>query len=267
VIIVCYKKEAKALLYDTKVAYYTGFGLFFFLTFFCIMKKTEKESDKGGKSMYRVGKLYSADDIIKEFKDGQTIMIGGQGVHGSPNHLIDLLLESGVRHLTTISLDAGKENCDIGKLVHNHVVDKMITAHAGKNKEVMKQHAEGKLEIEFCPMGTLAERIRCGGMGIGGFYVATGMGTGIEKGKPLMEIDGKTYMLETALHADLALVRCRAADPLGNLSYHGTSENVNPMMAINSSKTLVDPDIILEIDEIGIDRIKTPGVFVDMILS
>ena len=217
--------------------------------------------------MERLGKLYSADEIIREFKDGQTIMIGGFGAHGTPEHLVDLILESGVRHLTTISMDSSLPGLGIGKLVHNKVIDKMITAHAGRNREAMELYDAGKMEIEFCPMGTLAERIRCGGAGIPAFYVGTGMGSGVEKGKDIKEFNGKKYMLETAITADLSLVRCRCADPLGNLSYHGTSENANPVMAMNESKTLVDPDLIMEIDEIGIDRIKTPGVFVDMILS
>ncbi|MCR5784867.1 MAG: CoA transferase subunit A [Eubacterium sp.] len=215
----------------------------------------------------RLGKLYSADEIIKEFKDGQTIILGGFGYHGNPNRLIDLVLESGVRHLTTISLDAGIEGHDIGKWIHEGIIDKMITAHIGKNPEAMKRLAAGEMEVEFCPMGTLVERLRAGGMGIGGFYVKTGMGTGVEKGKEIREFDGEKYMLETALTGDISIVRCRAADPLGNLSYHGTSENSNPIVAINKSKTIVDPDLILEIDEIGIDHIHTPGVYVDMILD
>ena len=217
--------------------------------------------------MYRLGKLYSADEIVTQFKDGQTIMIGGFGVHGSPNRLIDLVLESGVRHLTTITMDSARPNEDVGKLFHNGVVDKMIVAHAGNNREVMEMYDAGKIEIEFCPMGTLAERIRCGGMGLGGVLVSTGMGTGVEEGKEIIEIGGKKYMLETTLEADLTLIRCRAADPLGNLSYHGTNENINPIMALHRAKTIADPDVLLEIDEIGIDRIRTPGVFVDMILA
>lgn len=217
--------------------------------------------------MYRNDKLYGADDIIRQFKDGQTIMIGGFGVHGTPNKLIDLLLESGVRHLTTITMDSAKPGLDFGRLIHEKVVDKMITAHAGKNAEAMQQLYAKELEIEFCPMGTLVERIRCGGMGIPAFYVGTGMGTIVEEGKEIHEFNGKRYMLETALEADLSLIRSRAADPLGNLAYHGTSENVNSIMALAHAKTIVEPDVILEIDEIGIDRIKTPGVFVDMVYA
>ena len=215
----------------------------------------------------RLGKLYSKDEIIKDFKDGQTIMMGGFGYHGNPNRLIDLVLESGVRHLTTITLDAGILGHDVGKLITAGVVDKMITAHIGKNPDAMKLYESGKMEVEFCPMGTLTERIRCGGAGIGGVLMKTGMGTGIENGKELFEINGEKYMLETALTADISLVRCRKADPLGNLAYYGTSENSNPIVAMNQSKTIVDPDMILEIDEIGIDAITTPGVFVDMILN
>jgi len=218
-------------------------------------------------SEQRLGKLYTADEIMKEFHDGQTVILGGFGYHGNPNKLIDMVLETGVRHLTTISLDAGIQGHDIGKWIKAGIIDKMITAHIGKNPDAMKLYEEGKIEVEFCPMGTLTERLRAGGMGIGGFYVRTGMGTGIEKGKEIRNFDGQDYMLETALTGDISLVRCRAADPLGNLCYHGTSENSNPIVAMNKSKTIVEPDLILEIDEIGMDRIQTPGVFVDMILN
>ena len=217
--------------------------------------------------MYRLGKLYSADEIVKEFHDGQTIMIGGFGVHGTPNRLIDLILESGAKHLTTITMDSAKPNRDFGRLPHNGRVDKMIVAHAGNNREVMEMYDAGKIEIDFIPMGTLAEKIRCGGMGLGGVLVKTGIGTGIEEGKDLYEIDGQKYIIEPSLDADLVLVRARMADPLGNLSFHGTNENINPIMAQHRARTIVDPDILVEIDEIGIDKIRTPGIFVDMILA
>ncbi len=215
----------------------------------------------------RLGKLYSYDEIIDTFKDGQTIILGGGSYHGNPNRLIDMVLESGVRHLTTISIDAGIFMHDVGKLCHEHRVDKMITSHIGNSPDALKQFNEGKLEVEFCPAGTLIERLRAGGMGIPAFYVKTGMYTGIEKGKEIKQFNGEDYMMETALTGDIALVRCRAADPLGNLSYHGTSENSNPIVALNPGLTIVEPDIILEIDEIGYSRIKTPGVYVDMILN
>ncbi|MCR4842773.1 MAG: CoA transferase subunit A [Eubacterium sp.] len=216
----------------------------------------------------RLGKLYSADEIISQFKDGQTILVGGFGHFGTPERLIDLVLESGARHLTTISLNSCKPGYGIGRLLSAGVVDKMITSHIGNNRDAMELYEQNKLEVEFCPMGTLAERLRAGGAGIAAFYVRTGYGTGIEKGKEVHEFDGKMYMLETALSGDVALVRCRAADPLGNLAYHGTNENSNPLVAMNSTTlTIADPDIILEIDEIGPDRIGTPGVYVNMVLE
>ncbi len=216
----------------------------------------------------RLGKLYSKDEVIEQFKDGQTIVMGGFGHFGTPERLVDLVLESGVKHLTTISLNSCKAGFGIGRLLSAGVIDKMITSHIGNNREAMEMHASGKLEVEFCPMGTLAERLRAGGSGIAGFYVKTGMGTGIEKGKELHEFNGEMYMLETALKGDVALVRCRAADPLGNLAYHGTNENSNPLVAMNEcTVTIADPDMILEIDEIGPDRIVTPGVYVDMVLE
>lgn len=216
----------------------------------------------------RLGKLYNADEVRAQFKDGQTILLGGFGHFGAPERLIDLCLESGAKHLTTISLNSCIPGYGIAKLIHAGVVDKMITSHIGNNREAMDLYESGKMEVEFCPMGTLAERLRAGGSGIAAFYVKTGYGTGVEKGKELHEFNGEMYMLETALTGDVSLVRCRAADPLGNLAYHGTNENSNPLIALNNTTTTIaDPDMILEIDEIGPDRIVTPGVYVDMILE
>lgn len=213
------------------------------------------------------GKVRMKDEILPLFHDGQTIMIGGFGKHGNPNELIDILIESGAKHLTIISLDPGGEFHDIGKLLQAGAVDKMITSHIGNNPKCMELYESGKLEIEFNPMGTLAERIRSGGMGLGGVLVKTGFGTGIEKGKPTIEIDGETFMVEKALTADIALVRARRADPMGNLNYHGTSENSNPFVATAGDITIAEADFILDADEIGIDNISTPGIFVDYVLE
>ena len=216
----------------------------------------------------RLGKLYTADEIVKQFKDGQTLVIGGFGHFGTPERLITLVLESGARHLTVVALNSCIPGYGIGRLLTARVVDKMITSHIGNNREAMDLYERNEMEVEFCPMGTLAERLRAGGAGIAGFYVDTGMGTGVEAGKEIHEFNGKKYMLETALTGDIALVRCRAADPLGNLAYHGTNENSNPLVAMNASTlTIADPDMVLEIDEIGGDRIVTPGVYIDMILE
>lgn len=214
-----------------------------------------------------LGKIRSKEEIMPLFKDYQTIMIGGFGQHGNPNELIDILIESNVKHLTVISLDPGGEFHDIGKLLQAGSVDKMITSHIGNNRKCMELYETEKLEIEFCPMGTLAERIRSGGMGLGGILLKTGMGTGIEKGKKLVEMDGETFILEKSLTADISLVRARKADTMGNLNFHGTSENSNPFIATAGDITLVEADFIMDANEIGIDNISTPGIFVDYVLE
>ena len=142
----------------------------------------------------------------------------------------------------------------------------MITSHIGRNPYAIKLYEEGKLDVEFCPLGTLMERIRADAAGLGGVLVKTGLGTEIEENARLIDVDGETYILATPLHADLALVHARRADWLGNLSYYGTCENSNPIIAMANCKTIAEADSIVEINEIGIESIKTPGAFIDMIL-
>jgi acetate CoA/acetoacetate CoA-transferase alpha subunit len=217
--------------------------------------------------MASLGKIRSREVIMDLFKDGQRIMFGGFGRHGNPNELIDLVLESGVRHLTTISLDAGIPTHDVGKLIHNGRVDHMIVSHIGKNEECMSLYDNGKLDIEFCPMGSLSERIRSGGMGLGGVLVKTGIGTEIEEGKQIIELDGERFILERSITADISLVRARKVDPLGNLNFHGTNANSNPIVATAGDITIAEADFIMDADEIGSDNISVCGVFVNHILE
>lgn len=212
-------------------------------------------------------KVRTREEIISQFHDGQTIAIGGQANHGSPRRLIECVVESGAKNLTIISLDSGDMNLTVGRLVHTGQTKKLITTHIGKNTETVALYDAGKLEVEFNPMGTLIERLRCGGMGLGGVLTKTGLGTVVEQGKQIITVNGERYLLETPLRADISLVRARRCDPMGNLAYRGTSGNSNPIIVTCGDLTMVDADFLMELNELSIDDIATPGMFVDMILG
>lgn len=209
-----------------------------------------------------ISKLFSRDEIISRFHDGQTIMTGGFAFHGCAGELMDCLIASGAKHLTNIALDASA-----ARLMHLGIFDKVIMAHSGSVPENLALMASGKIEVEFCPMGTLAERIRAGGMGLGGILVKTGLGTVAQEGKQLVEVNGETWILETALRADISLVRAGTADDYGNLTYRGTARNSNHVVATAGDLTIVQADQLVELDSIPPESIVTPGIFVDMILD
>lgn len=209
-----------------------------------------------------ISKLFSRDEIISRFYDGQTIMTGGFAFHGCAGELMDCLIASGAKHLTNIALDASA-----ARLMHLGIFDKVIMAHSGSVPENLALMASGKIEVEFCPMGTLAERIRAGGMGLGGILVKTGLGTVAQEGKQLVEVNGETWILETALRADISLVRAGTADAYGNLTYRGTARNSNHVVATAGDLTIVQADQLVELDSIPPESIVTPGIFVDMILD
>ncbi|CAG9000039.1 MAG: Acetate CoA-transferase subunit alpha [Candidatus Celerinatantimonas neptuna] len=213
-----------------------------------------------------LNKYARSDEIISLFHDGQTLMCGGFANHGVPNRLIDCIIASGAKHFTFITNDSGDEDLTIGRLIHRGLIDKLIASHIGRNPETVALVAEHKIELELVPQGSLAERMRCGGSGLGGVLTKTGLGTVVEEGKPTVEVDGQTYLLERPLRADIGLVRARACDPLGNLTYRGTMRNFNPLVAQACDVTLVDADMRVDIDELGVDRIMTPGVYVDKVL-
>lgn len=213
------------------------------------------------------GKLKSKDEIVALFKDGQTIVHGGFANHGAPNALIDCVLDSGARHLTLLGNDTGDANETIGRLIHEGRVDRVIGSHIGMNTETVALVEAGKIQVTLVPQGSLAERLRCGGSGLGGVLTKTGLGTIAEDGKQIITLAGENWLLEPALRGDVALVRARTADPHGNLTYRGTSRNFNPIVARAADVTVVDADLLVEVDEIGPDRIVTPGVYVDMILA
>ncbi|WP_416260707.1 3-oxoacid CoA-transferase subunit A [Gibbsiella quercinecans] len=207
------------------------------------------------------------EEIIALFKDGQTLMCGGFANHGVPNRLIDCVIASGARHFTLISNDSGDANLTIGRLIHHGLVDKLIASHIGRNTETVALVAAGKIALELVPQGSLAERMRCGGSGLGGVLTKTGLSTVVDKGKQHIEVDGEEWLLETPLRADIGLVRARTADPLGNLTYRGTMRNFNPLVAKAANLTLVDADIQVDVGELGVDSIVTPGVYVNKILK
>ena len=213
-------------------------------------------------------KARKREEIIAQFKDGQVLAIGGQTGRNMPERLIDCVLESGARHLTVYSLDASDPGIGIGRLIHAGVIDRMITTHLGTNPEANEMIQAGKIKAELIPMGTFAERVRCGGMGLGGVLTQTGLGTIVEEGKQIIEVNGKKYLLETALRADISLVRCRRADPIGNMTFRGsTGRTSHPIVATCGDLSIIECDHFCDLGEITPEEVMVPGIFVDMILA
>ncbi len=199
--------------------------------------------------------------------DGMTIMSGGFGLCSVPQALIDAIRDSGVKDLTIISNNAGVDDAGLGVLLQTRQVKKMISSYVGENATFAKQYLAGELEIEFNPQGTLAERIRAGGAGIPAFFTPTGYGTVIAEGKETREFDGKHYVMERALKADLTVIHAWKADTEGNLVYRKTARNFSPMMATASKMTIVQVEHLVEPGELDADSIITPGVFVKRIVK
>lgn len=214
-----------------------------------------------------VNKLCRRDEIIRKFTDGQRIMIGGFATKGVPDKLIDALVESGAKNLTVISNDTGDPGIGQGKLVRSRQAVKYVCSHLGRNPEAGALGISGEVNVELCPQGTLAERIRCGGAGLGGVLITTGVGTVMEKSARKLEIDGESYLLATPLRADIALVKAKKADTFGNLLYRGTSRNFNPLVAMAADLVIVEAEEIVPVGTIDPDYVMTPGVFVHMILA
>jgi 3-oxoacid CoA-transferase subunit A len=200
-------------------------------------------------------------------RDGQTLMCGGFGLCGIPENLILALCDSGVRGLTVVSNNAGVDEFGLGKLLKTRQIKKMISSYVGENKEFERQYLAGELELEFNPQGTLAERIRAGGAGIYGFYTRTGAGTLVAEGKEQRVVNGETYVLETGLTADVALVKAWKGDTEGNLVYRKTARNFNPMMATAGRITLAEVEELVAPGELAADCIHTPGIFVQRIIK
>jgi 3-oxoacid CoA-transferase subunit A len=194
--------------------------------------------------------------------DGMTIVSGGFGLCGIPENSIAAIRAAGVKNLTVVSNNAGVDGFGLGLLLETRQVKKMISSYVGENKEFERQYLAGELELEFCPQGTLAERMRAGGAGIPGFYTRTGVGTLVAEGKPVMEFDGEPFILERGIVADLAIVKAWKADRFGNLVFRKTARNFNPMAATAGKVTVAEVEEIVEDGALDPDSIHTPSVFV-----
>lgn len=212
-------------------------------------------------------KLISLADAVAMVKDGMTIMVGGFLSNGSPNVLMDALVESGVKNLTLISNDTSFPEIGQGKLVANKQVKKVITSHVGTNPVTGELMNAGELTVEFSPQGTLAERIRAYGAGLGGVLTPTGIGTSVEIGKTKLTIDNKEYILETPLKADIAFIAASIADISGNLYYKGNSRNFNPLMAMAADIVIVETEAVVQKGEIKPENVHTSAIFVDYIFK
>ncbi|MFV0550212.1 MAG: acetate CoA-transferase subunit alpha [Limnobaculum xujianqingii] len=200
------------------------------------------------------------------FRDGMTIMVGGFMGVGTPPRLVEALLNSGVKDLTIIANDTAFVDTGIGPLVVNGRVKKVIASHIGTNPETGRRMIAGEMEVELVPQGTLIERIRCGGAGLGGFLTPTGVGTVVEEGKQKLTIDGVEYLLELPLRADLALIQSHIADHQGNLVYQLTTRNFNPIIALAADVVIAEPDSLVAVGDIAPDHVMTPGALIDHIV-
>ncbi len=199
-------------------------------------------------------------------EDGYTLAIGGFGLCGIPEALIEAVREHGARDLTIASNNAGIDGAGLGTLLESRQVRKMISSYVGENAEFERQYLAGELDVEFCPQGTLAERMRAGGAGIPGFYTKTGAGTAVAEGKEHKNFDGETYLLERGIRADVALVKAWKADTHGNLIYRRTARNFNPNAAMCGKITIAEAEVIVEAGELDPDQIHTPGIFVQRLV-
>ena len=198
--------------------------------------------------------------------DGQTLAVGGFGLCGIPEALIAALRDTGVKGLTVISNNAGVDGFGLGQLLETRQIKRMISSYVGENKEFERQYLAGELELEFNPQGTLAERLRAGGAGIPAFFTATGYGTVVAEGKETREFDGKHYVMETALRADVALVKAWKADEAGNLVFRKTARNFNPACAMAGKLCIVEVEEVVPVGSIDPDQVHLPGIYVHRIV-
>lgn len=212
-------------------------------------------------------KLISIEQAVSQIRDGMTVMVGGFLSNGTPNAIVSAIAGSSVKNLTLICNDTAYPDRGVGLWIANKQVKKLIVSHIGTNPCTSEQMNSGELEIEFVPQGTLAERIRCGGAGLGGFLTTTGLGTIVAEGKPVIETDGKKYLLEKPLRADVALIGASVGDRSGNLVYKGTSQNFNPLMASAAGLVIAEVDELVEVGDLFPELVKTPGIFVDYIVN
>ncbi|MCV2394299.1 CoA transferase subunit A [Actinotalea sp. M2MS4P-6] len=212
-------------------------------------------------------KLVSVAEAVAHVESGMTVMIGGFMGCGNPHQVVEALCAKGVTDLTLIATDTSRPGYGVAKLVEQHRLRKLYASHVGLNPAVATQMNAGELEVELCPQGTLAERIRAGGAGLGGVLTPTGLGTPVADGKPTVEIDGRTFLLEKPLRADVALISGYKIDVLGNVWYRGTTRNFNVVMATAADVVIAEADHVVPLGAIPPEDVVTPGVLVDYIVE
>jgi 3-oxoacid CoA-transferase subunit A len=210
--------------------------------------------------------MTSFTEAVADIADGSVLIVGGFGLSGCPEHAIAALRELGTKDLVVVSNNCGVDDFGLGLLLQNGQIRKMISSYVGENRLFERQYLSGELEVEFCPQGTLAERIRAGGSGIPAFYTAAGVGTPIADGKESREFQGRQYLLERAITGDFALVKAWKGDPLGNLVYRKAARNFHPLAAMAGAVTIAEVEELVGVGELDPDQIHTPGIFVQRIL-
>jgi acetate CoA/acetoacetate CoA-transferase alpha subunit len=214
-----------------------------------------------------MNKKITVEQAVSKIKSGMTIMVGGFLSNGSANKILDALAKSDVKDITLITNDTSFPDKGVGKLLERKQLKKVIASHIGTNELTQQQMNNGEIEVEFVPQGTLAERVRAGGFGLGGVLTPTGLGTVIAQGKQVINVDGKDYLLEKPLRADLALVGASRGDESGNLVYCGTSQNFNPAMAAAADLVIAEIDEIVPVGAIRPEEVHTPAIMVDYIVG
>jgi len=209
----------------------------------------------------------SASEAIADITDGATLLVGGFGLSGNPENLITALHERGISGLTLVSNNAGTDNCGLGVLLQSRQVTKMVGSYVGENKEFERQFLAGELEVELCPQGTLAERMRAAGAGVPAFYTPTGVGTLRAEGRETRDFAGRTYLLEHALHGDFAFVKAWKGDTHGNLVFRKTARNFNPLVAKAARITIAEVEELVPAGELDPDGIHLAGIYVQRIIQ
>jgi acetate CoA/acetoacetate CoA-transferase alpha subunit len=212
-------------------------------------------------------KFVTLEEAVEKVQDGMTVMVGGFLGCGSPHRIIDTLVQRGVKNLTLICNDTGFPEIGVGKLVVNKQFKKVVVSHIGTNPETGRQMHAGEIEVVLVPQGTLAERIRAGGAGLGGVLTPTGLGTVVEEGKERIEVDGSVYLLEKPLRADVALIAGETVDAYGNIVYYGAARNFNSVMATAADVVIVEAEHVVEAGALDPNHVVTPGIFVTHIVS
>jgi len=214
-----------------------------------------------------MAKIISAAEAAAKVQDGMTVMVGGFLGCGTPQSLVDQVLANGTKDLTLVCNDTAFPDSGVGKLVVSRQFKKAIVSHIGTNAETGRQMNAGELDVELVPQGSLAEKVRSAGFGLGGFLTPTGVGTPVEAGKQKLTIDGKDYLLELPIKADVALIKAYKADKAGNLVFRKAARNFNPLMATAAQLVIVEAQNIVEIGEIDPDEVMTPGIFVNYLVQ